>query len=215
MHTPPNPINLLSREEIANILTHGLGLLLFLIASPILLTFAIQSGTWYQILGISIFCFSLLMVYTSSTVYHSIPNQKLKALFRKIDHICIYFLIAGTHTPFLLLYLNKPFGWIFLCLLWLIVLIGTLYKIFLIGRFEKLSLWLYIIMGWSGILTIPFMLDQMNDLTFYSLLAGGLSYSLGTIFYVWEKLPYNHAIWHVFVIGGSLGHYLALLYCFV
>jgi len=214
MPTPPSRATL-SREEIANILTHGFGFILFAIASPLLLRLAAQSGNWYQILGLGIFCLSLLMVYSSSTIYHSILDQRLKGIFQKIDHICIYFLIAGTHTPFLLLYLNKPYGWAFLSLLWIIVLIGVLYKTFFIGRFKKLSLWLYILMGWSGIFTIPLMLDQMNTLTLYWILGGGLSYSLGTIFYVWEKLPFNHAIWHVFVIGGSLGHFLAMYYCFV
>ncbi len=214
MPTPKSSVTL-SREEIANIVTHGIGFVLFAIASPILIQLASKSGTWYQILGLIIFCLSLLMVYSSSTIYHSLLDQRLKSTFRKIDHICIYFLIAGTHTPFLLLYLNKPYGWIFLVLLWSIVLVGILYKIFFLGRFKKLSLWLYISMGWSGVFTIPFMLDQMSSISFYGLLGGGLSYSLGTIFFVWEKLPYNHAIWHVFVIGGSLGHFLALFYCFV
>lgn len=209
------PSTSFNREEIANIITHGIGFLLFAGASPILLKFAAKSGTWYQILGLGIFCLSLLMVYSSSTIYHSILDQKLKGIFQKIDHICIYFLIAGTHTPFLLLYLNKPYGWAFLVFLWTIALIGILYKIFFMGRYKKLSLWLYIFMGWSAIFTIPLMFEQMNSNTIYGLVGGGLSYSLGTIFFVWEKLPFNHAIWHVFVIGGSLGHFLALFYCFV
>lgn len=206
---------LLPKEELANIVTHAFGFILFIVASPILLAIGLKTGSWQQVVGLGIFCFTLLIVYASSTVYHSLIDQRLKHFFQIVDHICIYFLIAGTHTPLVLIYLDRPLGWIFLAGLWLMVLIGILFKIFFFGRFKRLSLLLYILMGWSGLLVLPQMISQMSTLVFYCIFAGGFSYTTGVFFFVSRKIPYHHAIWHVFVIGGSFAHFLAMVYCFI
>ncbi len=202
-----------SKEELANIITHGMGLLLFIVGTPVLLSMGVKNGTWYQVLGLSIFCFSLLIVYASSTAYHSIIDQRLKGIFQIVDHICIYFLIAGTHTPLILSYMHRPVGWTFLGLLWLMVLIGIFFKVFFMGRFRRLSILIYVIMGWSGLVVLPDMIDQMDSSVFFWIMTGGISYSIGVIFFVWRKIPYHHAIWHLFVIGGSAAHFLAMIYC--
>ena len=204
----------IEREEFANAITHGLGLLLSLIGVPILLSLGVKGENWFQVLGLSIYCFSLLMVYTASTVYHSINHPWYKRAFRKIDHISIYFLIAGTHTPLLVKYLNNGLGTLYLCILWGLVVIGIIYKAFFIHRLKVLSIVFYLGLGWMAVLTLPPMLDQMNDPCFYWILIGGAFYMLGMIFYLWEKIPYSHSIWHLFVIAGSIGHYIALLYAY-
>ena len=204
----------IEREEFANAITHGFGLLLTLVGVPILLNLGMEGGDSFQVFGLSIYCFSLLMVYTASTVYHSISHPWYKRAFRKIDHIGIYFLIAGTHTPFLIKYLNNGLGTIYLYILWGLVVVGTIYKAFFIHRLKFLSLIFYMGLGWMAVLTIPPMLDQMNDSCFYWIVIGGAFYTLGTIFYVWERIPYSHSIWHLFVIAGSVGHFIAMLYAF-
>ncbi|MEM9823096.1 MAG: hemolysin III family protein, partial [Bacteroidota bacterium] len=151
----------------------------------------------------------------ASTVYHSVIDQRLKHIFRIVDHISIYFLIAGTHTPLVLLYLHQPSGWYFLTGLWLMVLLGTIFKVFFTGRYEFFSITLYILMGWSGLLVLPQMFEHMSNSSLYCLIAGGVLYSGGVIFYVWKRLPYHHAIWHLFVIAGTAAHFIAMMICFL
>lgn len=200
-----------TRQELANSITHGIGLLLTLVATPILLALGAQEGTWYQILGLGIFSFSLLAMYASSMVYHIVRTPSVKAVFRQIDHICIYLLIAGTNTPIVLYYLDNTLGHIYLTVMWLLVFIGTLYKIFFIGRMPIFSIVFYTLMGWMGVVILYFAWDSMPADTIFWMVFGGVSYTLGIIFFVWEQLPYNHAYWHLFVIGGTIGHYLGVL----
>ncbi len=197
--------------EVPNVLTHGFGALLCLIAVPILLWQASFTVDHQQLFGLSVFGGSMFLVYLSSTLYHSARRPRLKYNLQVLDHISIYFLIAGTHTPFLLYYLNNATGWFYLAVLWGMVLVGTLYKLFFFGKLPWFSLIFYIGMGWMAIFTIPHMLDNMSFDCLWWIIAGGISYSVGVIFYQWRKLPYSHAIWHLFVIGGSAGHYLAML----
>ena len=204
----------IEREEFANAITHGFGVLLTLIGIPVLIGLGLKGGDSFQILGLSIYCFSLLMVYTASTVYHSINHPWYKRAFRKIDHISIYFLIAGTHTPLLVKFLNNGLGTIYICILWGLVVIGIIYKAFFIHRLKFLSLIFYMGLGWMAVLTIPPMLDQMNKPCLYWILTGGAFYMLGIVFYLREKIPYSHAIWHLFVIAGSIGHFIAMLYAY-
>ena len=203
------------KNELANVITHGLALLLSIIATPILIAVGAQNGSIVQVLGLGVFCFSMLMVYTSSTIFHSILDERLKHTFRIIDHISIYFLIAGTHTPLVLLYFNQPRGWFFLLGLWSLVLVGIIFKLFFTGRYEFFSISIYVAMGWSGFLFLPQMFEKMDSSSIYWLLAGGILYSVGIIFYVWKKIPYHHAIWHLFVIGGTTAHFIAILMCFL
>ena len=204
-----------SKEEMANILTHGLAFLLALVGTPILIAIGIKNGSFVQVLGLGVFCFSILMVYAASTISHSVINKRLKHIFRIVDHISIYFLIAGTHTPLVLLYLHRPMGWIFLSVLWSLVLLGVIFKIYFTGKYEGFSIFLYIGMGWSGMVILPEMFAQMNAMSLNWLIIGGVFYSTGVIFYVWHKLPYHHAIWHLFVIAGSISHFLAMISCFL
>lgn len=202
------------KQEFANALTHGLGILLTIIGAFILIPLGLQKWQAFHTIGLSLFCCTLLMVYTSSTVYHIVKTKKLKQLLQKIDHISIYMLIGGTHTPFVLLYLNNDFGRNYLIVLWSLIAFGILYKIFLMGRWKWLSLAFYIFLGWMAIFIIPAMWDDLPGRVFYWILAGGVSYTVGTIFYSWESLAYHHAIWHVFVLGGSAGHFVALWYAY-
>lgn len=203
----------ISDEEWANILTHGLGVLLILIGLPILLYSGMLSSMWYQIAGLLIFGLSLLLVYTVSTIYHLVWSLHLKHRWRIADHISIYFLIAGTHTPLILYYLNNSTGMFYLILLWSLVAIGVLYKLLFFDRFELLSVFFYLALGWMAVFTIPPMLETMGYTCLYWIIAGGLSYTLGIVFYLWQRLRYHHAIWHLFVLGGSFGHFMAVWEC--
>ena len=200
----------ISNEELANVFTHGLGLLLSLIFVPILIRNGWPHHTALVISGLWIFGLSIFLVYLSSTIYHLVQQQRLKFLLRKIDHISIYFLIAGTHTPFLLLYSLEDGARFYMILLWSMVLIGVIYKIFFFGKLPLFSILFYLLLGWMAVLTIPPMLDQMSNSTFYWIIAGGVFYTGGILFYLWEKLPFNHAIWHMFVLFGTTGHYMAV-----
>ena len=199
------------KEELANAFTHGIGVVLCLVGVPLLLALGAQQGNGYEVLGLSIFGFSLLLVYLISTIYHSITGPQWKHKLRIADHISIYFLIAGTHTPLLIYFLNNSIGYFYLILLWTLVAIGIAYKLFFFGKLKLLSVLFYLCLGWMAVFTIPPMLDQMPPYCLHWIIIGGIFYTLGVIFYLWETLPYHHAIWHVFVLGGSFGHYMAML----
>lgn len=202
----------LSSEELANSITHGLGVLLCLVGIPFLLTMGAQEGDSFRLLGLGVFSVSLLLVYLSSTIYHSLSRPAWKDLFHRIDHISIYFLIAGTHTPFMIYFLQQGSGLFYLFLIWGMALLGVLYKIFFFGRLQIFSLLLYLAMGWLAVLTLPPMVDHFPAGTLSWILAGGIAYTLGVVFFVWKKLPYHHAIWHIFVLAGSASHFIAMLY---
>jgi len=200
----------LSREEFANAVTHGLGVLLCLAGIPLLLQEAGSTSAWSQQLGLCVFCTSLFMVYFSSTIYHGLSAERQKRLWHRIDHMSIYFLIGGTHTPFLLYYAEAEQARFFLWLIWGLVGLGVLYKLFFFGRYEWLSVLYYVILGWMALFTIPVMISGMSEEILFWIIAGGLSYTFGVIFFLWEKLPYHHAIWHLFVLGGSGAHFAAM-----
>ncbi len=201
----------LPKDEKANVITHIIGIPLSLYAAYYFFKQIDISDDPLLFWGTVLYFFSLVFVYVASTVYHAANTPRQKHITRIIDHIGIYLLIAGTHTPFIIYFLPNLFGYIFLSLQWLIALAGIIFKVFFVGRYELFSVILYVAMGWSGAFTIPFMLEHMSSEVLYWLIAGGLSYTIGVVFYMWERLPYNHAVWHLFVIGGSAGHYLALL----
>lgn len=195
------------QQERANAITHGFGLLLGMIAVPALLIhkFGTASmGLWW---GLVVFGFSLLLVYAASTLYHSATNPRIKYGLQVADHISIYFLIAGTHTPLLLYYLP---GSVYLFVIWGLVAAGTLYKLFFFNRWEWLSVTFYVGMGWMGVLTIPSMAESMSASTINGVVIGGILYTIGVVFYAWRRLTYHHAIWHLFVIGGTAAHFWAI-----
>lgn len=196
--------------ERANSLTHGLGLLFGLVFIPILLRTAFVSGEAEAIIGAGAFGFGFLAVYTCSTLYHSFHRPRIKRLLRVLDHISIYFLIAGTYTPFVLLYLNNAAGFTLLSVLWTLTLAGTIFKLFFTGRYERLSVVIYLTMGWMIIFVAKPVFTTLPYDCLAWIAAGGAFYTIGVLFYRWESLRYHHAIWHLFVLGGSLSHYIAI-----
>lgn len=197
-------------EEWANSITHGIGVVLSIIGFPILIVMAIARGEISLLVGSGIFGGTLVFMYAASTLYHSFRKPNLKRVLRILDHIAIYLLIAGTYTPFVLLYLDGGWAWTLLCLEWGIALAGIVFKLFFTGRFGIASTLVYIAMGWLAVGVLKPLLVAAPFGCVAWMAAGGLLYTGGIVFYAWERLPYNHAIWHLFVLGGSLCHYLAL-----
>lgn len=198
------------KKEIANTISHGIGLVMALFASPLLLIRAWETGEEIRILSIVIYVFGLLTVYFSSTLYHASKKPRQKVRLRIWDHISIYYLIAGTYTPFIALFWNFWWAPYFLAGLWFLVLIGTVFKLYFTHRFKIISTAAYVIMGW---MVLPIAKPVFNllpsDLLFW-LGIGGIFYMIGVVFYLWKKLFYHHAIWHVWVMLGSISHFIAI-----
>lgn len=199
-------------EELFNSITHGIGALISIAGLILLIVFSKMYGDLNHIISCSIFGITLVLLYTSSTLYHSFQKQNLKYVFKILDHSCIYILIAGTYTPFLLVTLKGVVGWSMFALVWSLTVIGVLFKVFFVHRFKIISTIAYILMGWIIILAIKPLLHALPIGGLVLLVCGGLAYTLGTIFYAWEKLPFNHAIWHLFVLTGSTCHFLAVIF---
>ena len=198
-------------EEKANALTHLPGILLALVATPYLLYVGKQNNASdWQLLGIGLFGFSIFVLYFASTLYHSVHDLKKKKRLRIFDHIAIYFLIAGSHTPFVIRYLDNTKGYVYLAVLWSLLLLGTFGKIFMLEKWERLSLVLYIFMGWMVVFVFPDMLKTMESDVLTWIAIGGLSYTFGVLFFIRKKMFYSHAIWHLFVLAGTAGHAVAL-----
>ena len=198
-------------EEIANAVTHGIGLLLSVAGFVVLLVLAILRGTAWHIVACSVYGASLICLYTASTLYHAVISPRLKRALKIFDHSAIYLLIAGTYTPFLLLQLRGPWGWSLFGVVWGLAFAGILFKFWFVDHFHHLSTAAYVLMGWLVIVAAKPVLVHVPSTTLLWLLAGGLFYSTGVIFYVWKRLPYSHAVWHVFVLAGSTCHYVAVL----
>lgn len=199
-------------EEIANAITHGIGAVLAIVGAVFLIVFSVLSGDIYKIISFTIFGITLFLLYLGSTLYHSIPNKKVKKFLRIIDHSSIYLLIAGTYTPYVLVCLrhNKKAMAIFIAI-WVIAILGIVFKFFFINKFEKLSTLLYIFMGWAVVFVVKDVWISVPHDAIIWLIVGGLFYTLGCIFFVLDKMPYNHAIWHLFVLGGSASHFFSVL----
>ena len=198
-------------EEFWNTLTHFIGLLLSLGGLPVLLYYD-QSQTALSSYSILFFGFGLILLYAASTVYHFTSNFKLKEKFRVLDHISVFYLIAGSYAPVCLITLYEGKGVSLFLAIIIITLLGTAFKVFYTGKFEKLSLLIYLAMGWLIILDFNTVLTLIEFKGIFLLIVGGLLYSIGTIFYSLQKLKYAHAIWHVFVMGGSVSHYFLVLF---
>lgn len=199
------------QEEIANSVTHGIGAGLSVAGLVALVITAVRYGDAWQIAAVSVFGASLVLLYAASTLYHAIQHPRLKPLLRKLDHASIYLLIAGTYTPFLVISLRGPVGWTLLAVVWGMALLGVLWKMFFTGRFEVIATIVYVLMGWMGVVAIRDMLAAVPPLGVIFLFAGGIIYTAGVLFYALEKIPYNHAVWHVFVLGGSICHFTAVI----
>jgi len=199
-------------EEIANSVTHGIGLLLAIAGMSILTLFATRFGDVWHLVSSLIFATTLILMYAFSTLYHSIPQPRVKRILRVLDHSAIFLLIAGTYTPFMLVSLRGPWGWSLLAIVWTLALLGVLFQVSLLRRWQGISLSLYIGMGWVVVVAIKPMLAAVAPGGLILLLLGGLAYTSGTVFYVRDKMKYNHAIWHGFVLAGSILHYCAILF---
>lgn len=199
-------------EEIAHAITHGLGAFLSVAGLTVLVAQATLYGNIWHITSCAIFGATMVLMYTASSLYHSIPIPSAKKVLRAVDHSMIYFLIAGTYTPFTLVTLHGPWGWSLFGITWGLALIGVVFKIFYTGRFEKLSLGIYLGMGWVAVVAVKPLMAALPVGGLILMLAGGLVYSGGVAFYVWERLRYHHAIWHVFVLGGNVLHFFAVLF---
>lgn len=198
-------------EEKLNSYTHGMGMLLSLIAVYLLLNSVSLLGDNLKLMSGVIYGVSLVALFSSSTIYHSITKQDLKQFFRKIDHSCIFIKIAGSYTPFALITLNGVFGWTLFSIVWLIALSGIVMKFLFIHKMEKLSLVLYLIMGWLSLTSIKQIAETISMEGTLLLIAGGLFYSVGAIFYAMKKMPYSHPIWHLFVLAGSACHFFSIM----
>ena len=199
-------------EEIANAITHGIGTLLAIAGLVILIVFATEYGDKWYIVSYSIYGASMIILYLESTLYHSVTGKKVKKIFRIFDHCCIYLLIAGTYTPFMLTILRGPIGWSIFCIIWLLAIVGIIMKVFWIGKHEGISTAVYVFMGWIIVFAIKKLLLLMPVTGIVLLVAGGIVYTLGAILFMLDKIPYNHAIWHLFVIGGSACHFFCILF---
>ena len=199
-------------EELAHALTHGIAALLAVAGLTILVAKAAVWGGTRDIVAAAVFGSAMVMMYTASTLFHSIPLPRTKQVLRVIDHSLIYVLIAGSYTPYTLLALHGPLGWGLFSFTWGLAGVGILFKIFTTGKFEKLSLAIYLMMGWCGVAAAKPILHAVPSGGLWLLLAGGLCYSGGVAFYVWERLRYNHAIWHAFVMAGSACHFFSVLF---
>jgi hemolysin III len=199
------------REELANALTHGIGAALSVAGLVVLVSLTSLRGDTWSVTATSIFGATLVLLYTASTLYHSFHGEQLKRLLRKFDHAAIFLLIAGTYTPFLLVSLRGPWGWSLFGVIWGLAVAGVAMKFWFTGRFKILSTLLYLAMGWLVVIALRPMLRVVPPDGLWLLLAGGLCYTLGTVFYVWKRLPYHHAVWHLFVLGGSVCHFFAVL----
>jgi hemolysin III len=196
------------KEELANAITHGIGIIFCLIGIPFLLNFSLQKETLATFWAILAFGIGMLMVYGSSTLYHAVSHKRYKDFLQTADHISIYFLIAGSYTPLIVNFLPQDDALIFLGIMWSLVTVGVFFKVFFTKRFKIVSLLLYLTMGWMIVFVIePIVQNVPNDILSW-ILIGGISYTTGVYFYVRDKKSYFHAIWHCFVLGGTISHYI-------
>ncbi|MEZ4519865.1 MAG: hemolysin III family protein [Chloroflexota bacterium] len=199
------------REEVLNSLTHGVGTILAIAALITLIVLGITRGTGWHVAAYSIYGVTLILLFLASTVYHTVQHTPLRPVFRRIDHAAIYIFIAGSYTPFALIGLRGPLGWTLLVIIWGLAIAGILFKIWFINRWVVLSTLAYVGMGWLGVIAFPKLIHILPTYGTVLLIAGGVIYTLGVIFYALERLPYNHAIWHVFILAASACHFVAIL----
>jgi hemolysin III len=202
------------REELANSLTHGLGAVLGVVGLVLLVVVSSRHGDAWQVVSSAVFGVTLVLLYSASTLYHSFRGERAKHILRKFDHAAIFLLIAGTYTPFVLVTLRGPWGWSLFGVVWGLAVVGVALKFWFAGRFNVVSTLIYIAMGWLVMIAIKPLMASLPAGGLILLVAGGLSYTGGAAFYLWQRLPYHHAWWHLFVLGGSACHWAAV-FCYV
>lgn len=199
-------------EELLNSLTHGIGLALSLAGTAVLVVAASRLGDPWKIIGFSVFGASLTVLYGASMFYHGSRQPRWRAFWKMIDHCAIFTLIAGTYTPFLLVNMRGPVGWTLFGIIWTLAILGVILKIVFGHRYKLARVGIYLAMGWLVVFASRELVTSLNPVGFWLVLAGGLTYTAGVAFYLARKLPYNHAIWHLFVVGGSVCHFYAVYY---
>ena len=198
-------------EEIFNSVSHGLGFFASIVGLVFLTLFAVSYGDAWHVVGFSIFGSTLILLYLASTLYHSLTRTRAARVMQAIDHSAIFLLIAGTYTPFMLTVMRSALGWTILGIVWGTALVGIILKVFHFEKTHRIGLILYLVMGWLIILVFFQVVKLLPLFSLVMLFAGGFFYTAGTLFYRWDHLKYNHAIWHMFVLGGSVCHYFAVI----
>ncbi|SFZ91877.1 hemolysin III [Flaviramulus basaltis] len=198
-------------EEKLNALSHAIGALFGIIALVLLITHNTDKTDW-SLFSVIVYGITIIILFSASTFYHAVKGEKRKHYFRIVDHISIYFLIAGTYTPVCLISLDQSLGWTLFWSVWGIAAFGVVLKLFFTGRFEIFSTLLYLVMGWLIIFDFSNLSNSIGDNGILFLFAGGLSYTVGIIFYAIEKIPYNHVIWHLFVLAGAIFHFFMIFF---
>jgi len=198
------------KEERLNVLSHGLGLALGIVAFPFLILKSLDYAGFWEIFSFIIYGLSMMILYAASTFYHAEKNPKRRRKLNIFDHAAIYLLIAGSYSPFCIVGLDSSLGWYMFLFVWLFALTGVILKLFFTGKFEKISTAMYLLMGWQVMFFIRPLMNSLSEEGFQMLVAGGVFYSVGAILYSIQKIPFNHAIFHVFVLLGSLCHFVAI-----
>jgi len=198
-------------EERWNVITHGIGFIVAIFASIILLNKGLQQGIHLQFISYLIYCFGLVTLYLASTLYHSAKVPELKRRLNIFDHSAIYVLIAGTYTPIALLAIEGTWGLVIFCIIWILAAVGIIMKHYFIGRYSKISTATYVLMGWVIVIAIKPLINSMVTSGLLWLLAGGIFYTLGALLYQKKSIKYSHAIFHIFVLLGSICHYIVVL----
>lgn|SRR5690606_7360744 len=202
----------LRNEEFWNTITHGIGTVLAIAALVLMLVYSSLYGSTLEIICSIVFGLSLTFQYAASTFYHAATNARKKYYLKRVDHLCIYLLIAGTYTPVLLIGLKGAWGWTMFGCIWALVVLGFIFKFSRLRRSKKLSLSLYALMGWLIVIAAKPMIESLSPEALTYIVLGGLAYTVGIFFYAYEKIPFNHAIWHLFVLAGSLLHFLGIFW---
>src|SRR5215204_3791356 len=206
------PRELSVSEEIANSISHGLGLLAAIVALPVLVISAMRAGNFHFTIGVGVFGTTMVLLYLASTLYHSLTHEPAKRLCRLFDHTAIFLLIAGTYTPFALGVLRGPWGWSLLAIIWTLAISGITLKMISRTRHSRISIALYVIMGWLAVVAIKPMLALVPVPGLVLIFAGGIAYTGGLAFFAAHRLKYNHFIWHLFVLAGTTCHFFAVLW---
>ena len=198
-------------EIVANSVTHAIGIGLSIAALVILIIRAVNYGNAWHLAGFLVFGISLILLYLTSTIYHSTPHLRSNALLQRLDHTAIFVLIAGTYTPFLLTKLRSTLGWTIFGVVWGLTLAALIAKLVFRNRFVKPPVWLYVLMSWFALIVFNQIMGDIGNMSLIFLLVGGVFYTSGLLFYLWRKLPFSHALWHLFVLGGSIFHFFSVL----
>lgn len=197
-------------EERLNFISHGLAAIFSVAGLVVLVVLAVRDENVWKIVSFSIFGASMTLLFTVSTLYHSARSESARQRFKMLDHCSIFLLIAGTYTPFLLVNMRGPLGWSLFGIIWFLAIAGILFKLMSGHRYKPLQVIIYLLMGWLILVASKQLAAALSDLGFWLVVAGGMTYTLGVIFYLVKQIPFNHAIWHIFVVGGSGCHYFAI-----